>query len=340
MATLRSVLAMGWLCLAALCGHAGEVEDRSAIAAEFVEAFDRSDFALIESRYAKALAAQKRLGSGAFVANRMVRYMFERKVQAGEAPAPGTKPSRGDDNYWLAVQEKTRGWGAQFPGSVLPALALSRAHEEHAWAHRGTGYSSTVTEEAWSQFAANVRLASHALASRADAGKKDPNWWYQMLMLAWVQSWPEERYWQLANAAMEAFPQNHDIYSAIARKLLPQWGGSWKAVAALADHAVQRTRKAQGESLYARIYWHVQSYLNPGLFTSGQADWPRIRAGFEDLIKRYPDPWNINSYARLACDAGDKDTAQRLFPRIRNSVVPSAWANHAAYSRCRDWAAS
>jgi hypothetical protein len=235
MPTLRSVLSLVGLCLAALCGQAGELEERNAISAEFAEAFERSDFAVIESRYARAVTTQKRLGSGQFVANQMVRYMFAlRQAKPAQGPSPA-KPERGDDRYWNDVEEKTRAWAAQFPKSVLPALALSRAHEQHAWAHRRSGYASTVTPDGWKQFAANINLAHQALLKRADIGRADPNWWYQMLMLGWVQSWPEESYWQVANAAMNAFPQNPDVYSAISRKLLPQWGGSWAAVAAFAE---------------------------------------------------------------------------------------------------------
>jgi hypothetical protein len=41
MPTLRAVLSLVGICLAALCAHAGEPEDRNAIRAEFAEAFDR-----------------------------------------------------------------------------------------------------------------------------------------------------------------------------------------------------------------------------------------------------------------------------------------------------------
>lgn len=342
MPKLRSVLSLVGICLAAICSHAGELEDRNAIAAEFAAAFDRSEFASIESRYARALATEERLGSGQFVANQMVRYVFQHRVSTGQQVGEhgAANPDRGNDRYWIEVEEKTRVWAAQFPKSVLPALVLSRAHEQHAWAHRGGGYASKVPKEAWSQFTANINLAQQALMDRAALGKSDPNWWYQLLRLGWVQSWPEERYLLVANAAMDAFPQNPDIYSAISRKLLPQWGGSWSQVAAFADHAVKRTREVQGESLYARIYWHLQGYLEPGLLASGQANWPRIRKGFEDLVARYPDNWNLNHFARFACDAGDKPTAQRLFQQTKGAVVPSAWANHAMYNRCRNWASS
>jgi hypothetical protein len=103
MPTLRSVLSVVCICLAALCSHAGELEDRNAIKAEFAEAFDRSDFALIESRYARAIATQKRLGSGQLVANRMMRYMFE------------LRQGRGNDEYWNAVEERRAPGAHSFP---------------------------------------------------------------------------------------------------------------------------------------------------------------------------------------------------------------------------------
>lgn len=323
MKLLDALVAVAGLCLM-LAARAGEVEDRVNYTKEFATAFSRSDFALIESRYAEALATQKRLSSGYLVSHRWVGAMFERADK--------------DDPNWDAAEEKTRGWARQYPASVLPALALNRIYENRAWIARGRGYSSTVSEEGWKKFAANMNQANQALLSRADVGKADPNWWYELLSRAQEQSLPPERYWKVAYAALTAFPQNEDIYRAIAMKLVPQWGGSWEALAAFADQAVDRTRETQGQIMYAHIYRSVSGYLEPGLLTRAEGNWPKVRAGFEDLVARYPDRWNLNWFARFACDAGDKATTKRVLTRINDAVVPSAWANHAIYNRCRNWA--
>jgi hypothetical protein len=195
-----------------------------------------------------------------------------------------------------------------------------------------------VTEEGWKQFAAHMDQADQVLLESADAGQADPNWWCEMLDRAREHSWPAQRYWGLASAALQAFPQNQDIYRAIGLKLVPQWGGSWRALAAFADEAVARTQETEGQTLYARIYSNVSGYFGPGFLTRPEGNWPKLRASFEALVARYPESWNLNTFARFACDAGDKATTQRILARIDDAVVPSAWANRAMYNRCRNWA--
>jgi hypothetical protein len=50
-----------------------------------------------------------------------------------------------------------------------------------------------------------------------------------------------------------------------------------------------------------------------------------MKAGFEDLIRRYPDPWNINKYAGFAYRAGDKDKGVELSVRVAEEPVVEAW---------------
>jgi hypothetical protein len=325
MGPLKRMLAAGSLCLA-FFAHAGDEENRVDLSADFATAFARSDFALIESRYAHALATQERMKTGHFVSNRMVHFMFYRLDK--------------NDPNWDAAEERTRSWAAQYPKSVVPALALNRIYEKRAWMHRGNGYASTVTEEGWKLFFASMKQANEALLSRAEIGKNDPNWWFEMLSRAQAQSWPNDRYWLLANDALTAFPQNEDIYRAIAMRLVPQWGGSWQALAAFADGAVARTRETQGQIMYARIYWNVSGYFDDSFLTRVEGNWPKFRAGLEDLLARYPDRWNLNGFARFACAAGDKDTTRRLLAQINDAAFPAAWPSQAIYYRCRNWAAS
>ena len=58
----------------------------------------------------------------------------------------------------------------------------------------------------------------------------------------------------------------------------------------------------------------------------------------DDLVARYPDQWNYNRYARFACRAGDRDTAQAVLAKIAYPL-PGAWYDEPdRYARCRSWA--
>lgn len=315
----------------AMFAHAGETQDRAAIAAEYEAAFNRSDFAAIEARYGRAVSGKERLASGVFVAPRIVRSMIEK--------APPGQP-KGADAHWNQVEEKARAWTVQYPRSVVAAIALSQAYLGHGWAYRGGGYANTVTKEDFARFKGYVDRALQALLARADTGKADPNWHWQVLQVGRLQGWPDEKYFAFADAALDAFPGYYELYFELSERLLPQWGGSLEELSAFAENAVARTKATEGRAMYARIYWNVYSGLGSDRFKRGELDWPKIRTGFDDIVKRYPDPWNLNFFASIACDAGDKATARRVLARIGDRIESAAWVDHGAYNRCKNLAAS
>jgi hypothetical protein len=73
------------------------------------------------------------------------------------------------------------------------------------------------------------------------------------------------------------------------------------------------------------------------LFTATKANWPRLRQGIEDRIKRFGGATNANRYAMLACLAGDKAIAKRMFEKIGNTFDPEIW-NQQSLNQCWSWA--
>ncbi len=91
----------------------------------------------------------------------------------------------------------------------------------------------------------------------------------------------------------------------------------------------------------ARIYWSAtQGDFQCDLFSESLARWPRMKSGFDDIVARYPDDWNLNNYAKFACIAHDKQTTRALLKRIGDNVVPEAWSPAELFQTCKDWAAS
>lgn len=310
---------------ACLQAAAGETDYREAIRAEVRAAFARRDFAALEKRYADALASSERTPSGVFVAG-----LISRAAVSG----PGGDPAfNALDTRWQAMEAATAEWAKQFPHSTLAVLSQSEAYLQHGWAYRGEGYAYTVSPEASRKLKEYAGRAHEVLLARETAGRKDPNWYVQMLEVARVQGWSRDRTLALFRDASKAFPINYDIYFAAALQLTPRWGGSQEAVAGIAAYAVEQSRKVEGETLYARIYWAVWHSMDAE-WSGPDVDWKRVRAGFEDVIKRYPDRWNLNHYARFACDAGDVETSRRLLLRIRGDLEHVAWQGRAHYQRC------
>ena len=65
----------------------------------------------------------------------------------------------------------------------------------------------------------------------------------------------------------------------------------------------------------------------------GTANWPRMKSGFEHIVKDHPDPWNLNNFAKFACMARDRDTLRGLMARIQPAVL-AAWGNMGFYQSC------
>lgn len=319
------------LACCAMVAQASEVQDRKALRAEYVTALMRGDFAAIDARYARAVATRERLASGSFVAGTMVRSL---DLEPDSSSGP-----KGADWHWTPIEDKLRAWTASNPKSVIGAIALSRAYVSHGWAYRGSGHSNSVSKEDSARLHDYLGRAQTALLAGADAGKADPNWHWQMLRLGRLQGWPDDKYFAFAEAALDAFPYYYEIYFSIADKLLPQWGGSLEELAAFAEHAAERTKATDGRALYGRIYWSTYEMLGAERIQRGELDWPKIRAALDDLVQRYPDPWNLNFFARAACDAGDKATAVRVLGLIGDKVEPDAWDDRGHYMRCKNMAA-
>jgi hypothetical protein len=56
-----------------------------------------------------------------------------------------------------------------------------------------------------------------------------------------------------------------------------------------------------------------------------------MKAGFERIVKDYPDPWNINNYAQFACRNEDWAAVSALSERIGSKPVMRAWFDNASY---------
>ncbi|MBC5783605.1 hypothetical protein H8N03_11670 [Ramlibacter sp. USB13] len=295
---------------------------REQIRDEVQRLFAAGDYRKLEASYNDVLAKRARTYSGEYMADVM------RKAVAEVPGAPA-----GDHGIWERKERALQDWLRQYPRSTLAAVGLSRTYLSHGWAWRGGGYSRDVSDQGRQKMAEYTQRAYDTLMAQQDAGRSDPYWYAQMLMVSRMQGWPRERFVQLAGEATQAFPLNQDIYLAAANRLLPQWGGSMEAFEGFADYAVQRSRASEGESMFARIYVGMAEQMHLDLSAPG-SPWPRIRAGFEDLVKRYPDSSNLNQYAWWACQARDMETARKVLARIGDQVEPDVWPSRANYVRC------
>ncbi len=325
------------VCAATNTAHASEYDVRAKIEDVFRTGYAASDFSGLDRWYDKAVKEGLRTGSGVYSANHMVRTIRFPQPRNDVACA---KPacSKVDEAYWIEQRQKTKQWLEQSPKSTLAALVLARTYSLPAWQQWATAQRSKVSPEALQQFRHLHLEAVKILKAHAEEGRKDPNWWSSLLYMSFYSSLDGENYEKLVNEAIEAFPGNYNIYQAVMVSRMPQWGGSLKAVEELASKAVERSPSTEGQSFYAHVYWGLSPYLPSPAFSHAGIDWPRIRAGFDDIIERYPDSLNLNAFARLACIAArDKKTTARLMQRIGDDVLEQSWQSRAQFTRCKQW---
>lgn len=94
----------------------------------------------------------------------------------------------------------------------------------------------------------------------------------------------------------------------------------------------------QAKSIYARIYWaKICSVCGDRDVTAWRSHWNDIQAGFDEIVKDYPDQWNINSYAHIACMGDDREKTLAMMGKIKGPPISDVWSGARDYPSCAEW---
>lgn len=322
-------IAFGLLLLCTLLpAMSGELEERDEITEKSRMLFREGRFADIEAIADDYRAHGSRTSSGLWKIG-LLHDGLDDDFMRGER----------DDAYWAGLRTKIQTWIDAFPRSPTPRILYATTLIKEAWAIRGGGWARDVRKEDWEPFQKHIAEARAYMLANKAIGSTDPQWYDTMLGLARVDGSKPDDVEALVDEATFKYPDYYPIYFGTIGYLQPRWHGNLAAIEAFANLAVEKTHDIEGDSMYARIYWFA-SQLEYGerLFQDTQATWPKMKRGIIDVLKRYPDPWNINNFAHFACIAGDRDTTARLTARIQEPIS-DAWAkDRTLFARCRDWA--
>lgn len=242
-----------------------------------------------------------------------------------------------DENNWDASLAKVNALRKAFPDAPFPILAEAQYWASFAWDARGSGYAASVTPDGWKLFQERMRNAEKVLLDNKTVGSTLPNWYDLMIEVhtALGHSANERNATFLEGATR--YKTYLQTYVVMRNFLEPKWSGSWKAVDSLIDWSVSNTMETEGQSMYARLYNGVHYNLEPGksIFKETLVKWPRMKAGFEDMMRLYPDSKaNLNDFAALACEAGDKKTFLALRKKIGNDYIESSWQKNYSLELC------
>ena len=227
-------------------------------------------------------------------------------------------------------------WQAAVPDSAFAPIARARVAYDAAWRARGSGYGNTVSKESWELFNIRLNEARQILLDAPRAARENPMWHHMLLVV--TQDTPQraeaDRIFQEATAR---WPGYNDFYHVFLTRMLPRWGGSRETVDRLIRDWSARRAKEEGESMYARLYSELHTMEAPG---DTLMDWKRMKASFEELVRRYPIPKWKNRYASHACTLRDKDafaSAMKTLPTA--DIRKEFWLRGNPYEACLRWAA-
>ncbi|MGZ4982314.1 MAG: hypothetical protein ACXWAB_12810 [Methylobacter sp.] len=298
----------------------GTIEISKNIAVSAGEALSSKKFSLINSMADKMRESKERLPDGRwklpFVTNSLVADLKGK-----------------DDKAWatrLALFDK---WIAQTPKNSTPYLAKAEALVAYAWEARGDGWADSVKEQDWVLFRKRLSEARKMLEDSAATSKNSSVWFEIMQTIALGESWPIEEYSKLFNESVSREPTYYFHYFHAATYFLPRWHGSADKLTQFIDNAVNNTQAKEGQTLYTRIYWSLLWALKDKTFSPGYANWPRMKEGFVDILKSYPDNWNLNAFSYYACMAKDWATVNETIPKLSN-VELNIWEDADNFQLC------
>jgi hypothetical protein len=329
----RALLVGCAMALVALPTPAKEAEGEKSIDALAAEALWWGDFSELERMHALYLQPGQRAADGKPHLTDF-RHGIKR-VLDGKKDAP--------DAYFVEQEALTRQWAIEHPKSALAHAMHAAALAAHGWSYRGTGYAKTVPPEAWESFRSYIQKAINYMSANADVAFTSSVSHRWMIGFARAAGWDADKILAIARDGLRVNPEDDGIYFEVAFSLLPKWGGSAAALDRFIQEAVARTESQRGLEMYARLYADAAAEeFEHRLFDESAARWPKMKQGFEDLLKRYPDPVNVNRFAYFACLAKDQPTALDLLKQVGAKPIVAEWGDNGTrtYEACKRWAAA
>lgn len=284
----------------------------SPIVSDPLTALRQKDFAGLEKAAATLRTSRERAEDG----------LWKLTAFYGALSADSKRTS---EEYWNVRFGFHEEWLAAFPKSITAHIAYAQALVDYAWSARGTGTADTVKAEAWETFGKRLQEARESLEESEKLSEKCPQWFAVMQSVALGQSWPRKEYEALFRRAVSAEPTYYASYFRKAQYLLPRWHGAQGDWETFAEEAAAKDDPSEGMAIYTRIAW-ANSVFYGNLFQESRIDWEKMKQGFRDIEKAYPNSQkNLNAFCRFASEALDLKTTAELLAKIGNEPMRAVW---------------
>ncbi len=242
--------------------------------------------------------------------------------------------------HLLQTDELLHNWISASSNPDIAHLAMAELMLHRAFLYRGTGYASEVSKENFKLFYQQISVTKKYLLEHADIASRDPQWFLLMLIITRVEeNSSDEMHRSYFDKAVKLYPDYYPVLFTAAENYLPKWGGSKESYDQFARYAAEKAGAGQAKAVYARIYWSdICSKCGDRDVSNWRDHWDDLSPGFEQIIRDYPDQWNINSYAHIACSAYDQDKTLALLQKIKAKPISEIWNDKKfSYEYCANW---
>lgn len=305
-----------------------EASTRKAINLQVADLWEKEDFKRLDELSNEYRMTKARTPSGVWKLSAYYEYL-KQQVTANIR----------DPEWWQFMQQRAAKWTARYPNSPSAHLQYAQALLQQGWYARGPGFSSTVSSQGREVFQSKIAEARQYLEKHKQILSQDPRWYELMINIATWQGWEEPETRSLIETAVTQEPEFWQIYFAATEYYSPYWRGDAEKIESFASWAANRFEAPEGDAAYARIYWWAADRYFKSQFFDSKVDCGRMMRGIDRILQIYPDPWNLNHFAKFAVSCGDKKRAKLLFERIGGNPDLDAWKGSTlTFTRFRAWA--
>lgn len=268
------------------------------------------------------MGAKETFVSGKIGANAVYRFFV------AEMPAPGVDA---DDARRISR------WQEAIPRSSYAKFASLRMMYGEAWNARGDKYANKTSNTKFRNFSLKLLQTETAILALEEGEFVTPT--VQNLLLAVALDSPSSRIDAAAvfNSGVEKWPRYYEFYEIMLSRIVPKWGGSWENVDQFIRYWSESRKVAEGNSLYARLYYfvHSQGYKNK----ETHVDWSMMKSSLQNLVQKYPTAKHRNIAAAYACVYGDM---QLYFGNthaniVLNTQIADGWLYGLSQEECDEY---